>query len=63
MAKNCITNMPEDVKWKVVNHASLADTDSNEAALDNELFTSVSIAFGSRVWGKLEPRWEEDFAC
>ena len=62
MVKNCITNMPEDVKWKVIDHTNLADTNSNQVALGDKLFTSISISFGSRKWGKLKPRWEEDFA-
>ena len=48
MARNCITNMPKDVKWKIVDHANIADTESNEAALGDELFVFISTMFGSR---------------
>ena len=61
MVKICIANMPEDVKWKVVDHTNLADTDFNEVALDDELFAFVSITFGLGKQGKLKSRWEEDF--
>ena len=49
-------HMPKNIKWKVVNHTNLANTNSNEAALNNELFTFVSIMFGSGKQGKLKLR-------
>ena len=57
VVRNCITNMPEDVKQKVISHAN-----SNKAALEDELFAFISIIFGSGKQGKLKPRWEENFA-
>ena len=39
MAGNCIANMPEDVKWKIVNHANISNTKSNGVALSDKLFT------------------------
>ena len=38
--------MPEDVKWKVVDHANIANAESNEA-LKDELFAFISTVFGS----------------
>ena len=61
MARKCITDMPEDVKWKVVDHPNIANTESNEA-LEDELFTFISTAFGSGKQGKLKQSWEETFA-
>lgn len=59
VAKNCIANMPEDIKQKAIDHTNLANINSNKVALNNELFAFVSTAFGSRKQGKLKPRWEE----
>ena len=61
-SKNCIANMPEDIKQKVIDHTNLANTDPNEMALKDELFPFVCIAFGSEKQGKLKLRWEENFA-
>ena len=61
-ARNCIANMPKDIKWKVIDHANIANADSNEAALGDELFAFISTMFGSGKQGKLKLSWEENFA-
>jgi hypothetical protein len=61
MARNCVANMPEDVKRKVVDHAHIAIT-----SLDEELFTFASdeahdnpfcesVTYDSWKQGKLKP--------
>ena len=42
MAKNCVTDMPEEVKQKVIDHALVADIDLD--ATSSELFAFVSDA-------------------
>jgi len=42
MVRNCVADMPEEVKQKVINHALVADTDPD--ATSPELFTFVSDA-------------------
>ena len=72
MARNCVADMPDDVKWKVVNHTNIA-TGPDEAISESELFAFASdkarnklfcesIAYGSGKQGKLKPGREEDFA-
>ena len=39
--------MPEDVKWKVVDHANIVDIGSNEAALNDDLYAFIPTPFGS----------------
>ena len=38
MAKNCVADMPDDVKWKVIDHMHIAST-----SLDEELFAFASV--------------------
>ena len=65
VAKNCIADMPEDVKRKVVDHAHIAIMSP-----DNKLFAFVSeeagsnplcepAMYGSEKRGKLKRRTEE----
>jgi hypothetical protein len=72
VARNCIADMPNDVKQKVVNHANIA-TSPDEAISESELFAFASdkacnnplcesIVYGSGKQGKLKPGQEEDFA-
>jgi hypothetical protein len=42
VARNCVADMPEEVKWKPIDHALVADTDPD--ATSPELFTFVSDA-------------------
>ena len=61
MAKNCVTNMPEEVKQKVIDHALVADIDLD--ATPSELFAFVSDAgddppsYSSRKRGKCKVGW------
>ena len=41
MVRNCITNMPKDIKQQVIDHANIADADSNKVALGDEMFTFI----------------------
>ena len=61
MARNCVADMPEDVKWRVVDHTHIAITSP-----DDELFAFAcdeahnnpfckSVTYGSGKWGKLRP--------
>ena len=56
MARNCVADMPEEVKQKVINHALVADTDLD--ATSPKLFTFVSDtgdnppSYSSRKRGK-----------
>jgi hypothetical protein len=72
MVRNCVADMPDDVKRKVINHANIA-TGPDEAISESELFAFASdearnnlfcesIVYGSGKQGKLKPGWEEDFA-
>ena len=65
LAKNCIADMPEDVKRKVLDHAHIASTSA-----DDELFAFASdegrdnslcelVMYGSGKRGKLKRRREE----
>jgi Zinc knuckle len=69
MAKNCVANMPDDVKCKVIDHVHIASTSPDE-----ELFAFASanaddahnnpfcesVMYGSRKQGKCKCR--EEFA-
>ena len=69
--KNCVANMPEDIKRKIVDHANIAIT-SPDGAMPEELFTFASeghnnslcesVTYGSGKQGKLKSGWEEEFA-
>ena len=71
MAKNCVANMPEDIKRKIVDHANIAIT-SPDGAIPEELFAFASeghnnplcesVTYGSGKQGKLKLGWEEEFA-
>jgi hypothetical protein len=71
VVRNCIADMPKDVKQKVVDHAHIATASPGEAMPD-ELFAYASdeahdnllcesITYGSRKQGKLKPG-DEEFA-
>ena len=64
VAKNCVANMPENVKRKVLDHANIADIADIETT--SELFAFVSddasdgppwasVTYGSRKHGKRKP--------
>ena len=72
MARNCVADMPNDVKQKVVNHTNIA-TGPDEAISESELFAFASdearnnplcesVTYGSGKQGKLKLGREEDFA-
>ena len=66
MAKNCVTDMPEDVKWKVINHMHIVSTSPDEglfAFVSNDAHDNAfceSVTYGSRKRGKRKCR--EEFA-
>ena len=53
IVKHCIADMPEDIKWKVLDHAHVADIDPE--AMLSKLFAFVSDTYGSGKHGKLKP--------
>ena len=65
MARNCIADMPEDIKRKVVDHAHIASTSVNDElfafafdeAYDDPFCESVTYGSGKR--GKRKRRREE----
>jgi len=72
VARNCVADMPEDVKRKIVDYANIATTCSDEVIPDGLFaFTSdeghdnplcKSVTYGSGKQGKLKSGWERKFA-
>ena len=65
MVRNCIADMPEDIKWKIIDHAHIAST-----SVDDEMFVFTfdeayddpfceSVTYGSGKRGKRKWRREE----
>jgi hypothetical protein len=61
VVRNCVTDMPEDVKRKVVDHTHIAITSPDEELFvfasdeaHNNLFCK-SVTYGSGKQGKLKP--------
>ncbi|KIM83651.1 hypothetical protein PILCRDRAFT_432463 [Piloderma croceum F 1598] len=42
VARNCVADMPDDVKRKVANHANIVTTSPDEGIFDSELFAFAS---------------------
>ena len=59
MVKNCVANMPEDVKWRVLDHANIADIETTSEwfafASDASDGPHTYVTYGSGKHRKCKP--------